>query len=64
MNEESSIQCNISSYSEWLSSLQLIDQYKELLGTSLYDIIYGLLLAKLGLKPMFVENRFKEKGWN
>ena len=64
MNEEPSIQCNISSYSEWLSSLQLIDQYKELLGTSLYDIIYGLLLAKLGLKPMFVENRFKEKGWN
>ena len=62
--EDSPIQCNISSYSEWLSSLQLIDQFKEDFGTSLYDIIYGLLLSKLGLKSKFVENRFREKGWN
>lgn len=61
---KASIQCNIGSYPEWLFSLQLINQYKEYLGTSLYDIIYGLLLAKLGLKPKFVEDRFKEKGWN
>lgn len=61
---KASIQCNIGSYPEWLFSLQLINQYKEYLGTSLYDIIYGLLLAKLGLKTKFVEERFKEKGWN
>lgn len=61
---KSSIQCNIDGYSEWLSALQSIYSYKEYLGASLYNIIYSLLLSKLGLKPKFVEDRFKEKGWN
>lgn len=60
---KSTMQCNVGSYSEWLFSLQLINQYKEYLGTSLYDMIYGLLLEKIGIKPKFVEDRFKEKGW-
>lgn len=59
-----SIQCNIGSYAEWLAALQLINDYKEYLGTGLYETIYGLLLAKLGLKAKFVEDRFKEKGWD
>lgn len=60
---KSSIQCNIDGYSEWLSALQLIYIHKEYLGTSLYNTLYSLLLSKLGLKPKFVEDRFKEKGW-
>lgn len=60
---ESSIQYNIDEYSEWLSALQSIYTYKEYLGTSLYNTLYSLLLSKLGLKPKFVEDRFKEKGW-
>lgn len=59
-----SLQCDIDSYSQWVSSLHLIDQHKDYLGTDLYEIVYGLLLAKLGLKPKFIEDRFKEKGWN
>lgn len=61
---KSSIQCNIDGYSEWLSALQSIHTHKEYLGISLYNTIYSLLLSKLGLKPKFVEDRFKEKGWN
>lgn len=61
---KSSIQCNINGYSEWLSALQSIHIHKEYLGTSLYNTVYSLLLSKLGLKPKFVEDRFKEKGWN
>ncbi|OUN08474.1 hypothetical protein [Flavonifractor sp. An9] len=61
---KSSIQCNIDGYSEWLSALQSIHTHKAYLGTSLYNTIYSLLLSKLGLKPKFVEDRFKEKGWN
>lgn len=63
-NMKETIQCNIDNYSEWLLSLQLIERYKEQLGTSLYNIINNLLLAKLGLKPKFVTDRFKEKGWS
>ena len=61
---KASTQCTIESYSEWLFSLQVINQYKEYLGSNLYDMAYGLLLGKLGLKPKFVEDRFKEKGWD
>lgn len=61
---KAAIQCNIENYAEWLLALQLINNYKEYLGTSLHSAIYGLLLAKLGLRPKFVEDRFKEKGWN
>ena len=60
---QASLECNIGSYSEWLSALQLINEYKEFLGAELYEVIYGLLLAKLGLKAKFVDDRFKEKGW-
>ena len=61
---KSLIECNINGYFEWLSALQSIYTHKEYLGISLYNIIYNLLLAKLGLKPKFVEDRFKEKGWH
>lgn len=61
---KASIQCNVGSYSEWLSALQSIYVYKEYLGAGLYHTLYGLLLSKLGLKPRFVEERLKEKGWN
>ena len=61
---KSPIQCNIDGYSEWLAALQLINEHKEYLGVSLYNTIYNLLLSKLGLKPKFIEDRFKETGWN
>ena len=60
----SSIQCNVDGYSEWLTALQSIYTHKEYLGTSLYNTLYSLLLSKLGLKPKFVADRFKEKGWH
>ncbi|OUQ41929.1 hypothetical protein B5E65_10470 [Gemmiger sp. An120] len=61
---KSSLQCNIEGYPEWLSALQSILIHKEYLGNSLYETIYNLLLSKLGLKSKFVEDRFKETGWN
>ena len=61
--QKSSLQCDIRSYPQWVSYLHLINQYQDYLGTDLYEMAYGLLLAKLGLKPKFVEDRFKEKGW-
>lgn len=59
-----SISCTISSYSEWLMALEIIDRYKEYIGNDVYEVIFELLLAKLGLKSKFVTERFKEKGWN
>lgn len=61
---KASIQCDVSSYSEWISFLYLVFQHKDYLGKDLYEIVYGLLLSKLGLKSKFVMERFKEKGWN
>ncbi len=61
---KASIQCNINSYSEWLSALTVINDNKEYLGKELYTIVYDLLLGKLGLKSRFVESRFKAKGWS
>lgn len=58
------IQCNINSYTEWLSALTVINDNKEYLGKELYTIVYDLLLGKLGLKSRFVESRFKAKGWS
>lgn len=59
-----SITCEINSYAEWISALSISNQYKEYLGDALYHIVFDLLLDKIGLKAVFVENRFKEKGWN
>ena len=59
-----SIQCNLDSYAEWLTALQLINDFRDYLGNGLYNTAYTLILSKLGLKPKFVEDRFKEKGWN
>lgn len=61
---KNSLQCNINSYSEWLAALTVINEYKDYLGIELHEVIYELLLAKIGLKPKFVEARFKEKGWD
>ena len=58
------IQCNISSYSEWVLSLQIVERYKDKLGINLYSIMQDLLLAKIGLKSKFIEDRIKEKGWS
>lgn len=64
-NESSEIlQCNINNYSEWISALQIINQSKEMLGENLYDAINKILLSKIGLKPKYIADRFKEKGWN
>ncbi len=58
------LQCDVSSYSEWVSFMYLIDQHKEFLGKDLYEFVYGVLLAKIGLKSKFVEDRFIEKRRN
>ena len=59
----SSLECNVNSYSEWITALSLIYEYQEYLGETLYCKIYDLLLAKIGLKARFVEERLKAKGW-
>ncbi len=58
------IKCTISSYSEWLLALEIIEIYKEFLGEKLYNIILEQLLSDVGLKPKFLADRIKEKGWN
>lgn len=59
-----SMVCNIGSYSEWLSALKIIKENESYLGKELHEIIFDLLLAKIGLKSKFIETRFKEKGWD
>ena len=61
---KSLLSVNLVSYSEWLDALKIIERCKEYLGNDLYLFIYELLLAKLGIKPHFVEERFKDMGWN
>ncbi len=58
-----SMSCDIDDYDEWLSALEVINENKEQLGKSLYNAIFELLIEKIGLKAKFVEDRFKEKGW-
>lgn len=61
---KSFLSVSIDSYLEWLDALKTIERYRDYLGKDLHDFIYELLLAKLGIKPRFVEERFKDKGWN
>ena len=61
---KSFLSVSIGSYLEWLDALKTIERYKDYLGNDLHGFIYELLLAKLGIKPRFVEERFKDKGWN
>ena len=61
---KSSMTCDITDYDEWLSALEVINKNKERLGGSLYNAIFELLIEKIGLKAKFVEDRFKEKGWD
>ena len=56
--------CEIYDYEEWLSALTIINKNKEYLGDSLYNAVFELLVEKIGLKAKFVEDRFKEKGWD
>ena len=58
-----SMTCEITDYEEWLTALEVINENKGLLGDNLYNVIFELLLEKIGLKAKFVEDRFKEKGW-
>lgn len=58
------IECNVDSYSEWVTALESINRNKDYLGSNLYEIIYERLLSMIGLKAKFVEDRFKEKGWS
>ena len=59
-----SIECNIESYSEWVTALESINRNKDYIGLNLYEIIYERLLSTIGLKAKYIEDRFKEKGWS
>ena len=61
---KNSMTCDINNYDEWLSALVVINENKERLGDSLHNAIFELLIEKIGLKAKFVEDRFKEKGWD
>lgn len=56
--------CDINDYSEWITALEIINKNKDILGNTLYNAIFELLIEKIGLKAKFVEDRFKEKGWD
>lgn len=59
-----SMTCDINDYKEWLTALEIINENKGLLGDKLHNAIFELLIEKIGLKAKFVEDRFKEKGWD
>ena len=58
------IVCDISSYDEWLVALSILNTNKVTLGEDLYNAIYDLLLAHIGLKTKYIKDRLREKGWD
>lgn len=56
-----SVQCDVRSYSEWISAIHTLENNKEFLGKELYVIINELLIDKMGLKGKYIEDRFKPK---
>ena len=58
------LSCNLSNYDEWISALSILNDNKKNIGEDLYAVIYDLLLAEIGLKSKFINDRLQEKGWN
>ena len=58
------VQCEVRSYTEWVSAIHTLENNKEFLGKELYNVINELLIGKMGLKAKYIEDRFKPKGWN
>ncbi len=57
------IVCTISSYSELLRALSILNLNGDIMSKELYCWIYEQLLSNLGLRPEFVHKRLNEKGW-
>lgn len=62
-NYASSIQCEIKNYAEWIRALQILHLYGAGYDKELFDVIFELVSANLGLKAKFVSDRLFEKGW-
>lgn len=58
------VECNVHSYAEWVAAISALEANKSFLGKDLYNVIYELLIGKMGLKAKYIEDRFKSKGWN
>lgn len=58
------IYCEIKSYSDWLKALTVIDHHKKDIGEIVYSALFDRIMAYVGLKAKFMNDRFKDKGWN
>ncbi len=58
------IVCTISSYSELLRALSILQMYGDIISKEVYCWIYEQLISNLGLKSEFVHKRLSEKGWS
>ena len=59
-----SITCSICGYEEWVAAFTVLNSSKTILGNDLYETINDMLLAKIGLKAKFINDRLKERGWD
>lgn len=62
-DENSCVSCSINSYDEWLAALSILKRFGVLLDSKIHQVVFELVVSKLGLKAKFVSERLSEKGW-
>lgn len=59
-----SIDLKVHSYNDWLNKMSIITKYKDCFYEEVFDVLNEKLLADMGLKARFVQDRIKDKGWS
>lgn len=57
------IDCKIDGYAEWLQALSVIEKNRKIIGDTVHAALFDRLMAYVGLKAKYMNDRFKEKGW-
>ena len=57
------ISCTITSYSELLRALIILDLNGDIMSKELYCWVFQQLISNLGLKSEYIHKRLNEKGW-
>jgi len=60
---ESSINCELKSYTELIQALDVLDRYGGKMNENVFNIAFQMLMSNFGLKSKFVTERFNNKGW-
>jgi len=58
------VDCTVTDYCEWLNAQMIVEQAKGHISNELRSALFERLMSYVGLKAKFMNDRFKEKGWN